>query len=225
MRKVLASVIPALPSIQEARPGRMRYRVTWEGLRPPPDGFSNKADRKSLSAAPRADRARRQRSATTGISRATGGVDEPFRRDTVAERAAGDSGALGRRPAARLRGVRQTIHPYAGDRAGRVRPIPIAAISRRGGFARKPAVARGTLSWKLPNPIDRRRERLTLRRPRMASLSRLPGQGSTVSPNLRQACAQPVGASRPSAVSRTACSSARNGGRSSAERRATKPDR
>ena len=31
--------------------------------------------------------------------------------------------------------------------------------------------------------------------------------------------------SRPSAVSRTACSSARNGGRSSAERRATKPER
>ena len=127
--------------------------------------------------------------------------------------------------AARLRGVRQTIHPYAGDRAGRVRPIPIAAIFRRGGFARKPAVARGTLSWKLPNPIDRRRERLTLRRPRMAPLSRLPGQGSTVSPNLRQACAQPVGASRPSAVSRTACSRARNGGRSSAERRATNPER
>ena len=121
----------------------------------------------------------------------------------MAELAAGDSGALGRRPAARPHGVRQTIHPYAGDRAGRVRPIPIAAISRRGGFARKPAVARGTLSWKLPNPIDRRRERLTLRRPRMALLWRLPSQGSTVSPNLPQACAQPVGASRPSAVSRT----------------------
>ena len=225
VRKVLASATPALPSIQEARPGRMRYLFRWEGLRPPPDGFSNKADRKSLSAAPRADRARRQRSATTGISRATGGVDEPFRRDTVAERAAGDSGALGRRLAARLRGVRQTIHPYAGDRAGRVRPIPIAAISRRGGFLRKPAVARGTLSWKLPNPVDRRRERLTLRRPRMAPLSRPPGQGSTVSPDLPQACAQPVGASRPSAVSRTACSSARNGGRSSAERRATNPER
>ena len=147
---------------------------------------------------------------------------EPTR---VVELAAGDSGALGRRLAARLRGVRQAIHPYAGDRAGRVRPIPIAAISRRGGFLRKPAVARGTLSWKLPNPVDRRRERLTLRRPRMASLSRLPGQGSTVSPDLRQACAQPVGASRPNAVSRTACSSARNGGRSSAERRATNPER
>ena len=45
-------------------------------------------------------------------------MDEPFRRDPVAELAAGDSGALGRRLAARLRGVRQTIHPYAGDRAG-----------------------------------------------------------------------------------------------------------
>ena len=33
------------------------------------------------------------------------------------------------------------------------------------------------------------------------------------------------GPSRPSAVSRTACSSARNGARSSAERRATKPER
>ena len=44
VRKVLASATPALPSIQEARPGRMRYRVTWEGLRPQPDGFSYKAE-------------------------------------------------------------------------------------------------------------------------------------------------------------------------------------
>ena len=66
---------------------------------------------------------------------------------------------------------------------------------------------------------------VTLRRPRMVLLWRLPSQHSTVSPDLPQACAQPVGASRPSAVSRTASSSARKGGRSSAERRATKPER
>ena len=37
VRKVLASAIPALPSIQEARPGRMRYLFRWGGLPPQPE--------------------------------------------------------------------------------------------------------------------------------------------------------------------------------------------
>ena len=38
------------PTIQEARPRRMRYRIRWGGLAPQQDGFSNGCGRKLLSA-------------------------------------------------------------------------------------------------------------------------------------------------------------------------------
>ena len=57
---------------------------------------------------------------------------------------------------------------------------------------------------------------------------RLSGTGRASRPAFGHTCGPGYsadGRSRPNAVSRTVCSSARNGGRSSAERRATNPER